>query len=658
MAKLKFNGGSPELKLDRSSFNLSNFTMFDCEQGQLIPTATYDCVPGDKFNLSTSSLVRTTPLIKPAYTVDLMQKTASFFVAYRTLYKDFEDFFAGGRTGNKIIPLPAVDFDLIVNTLSEHNTTTLYSVLDYFGLPAYECNPRSNFPRRDYINAFYLLAYIKIWNDYFRNPSLDIEVDVLDFSIYYPLSDDPVKASTNVVTHVFNGSSIQVLDVTNFVCACFNVINGNIPSNLKLPDNYTLSDVLNLCSAKPFSLDPFKVNLNRDLFTSALPTYSNVEPVSMGLTGSFSHGSLFNSESKLSLHFSGTEPAGGYALYSNGDGSDVLTAKPSITPSDTSQKGFLYGNVSGENNAYITGAKDLSLDYSMDGGYIYVPGSSLNNAMLAGSSSISVSGIYPRELRLVFGLDLNQQLRNLTGSRYQNLLKTFYGVTVRDYRLNLAEYIGGSRQPVYISEVLQTSESASTPLGEQAGHAIVSGYGRHGSYFVEELGCIINLFWINSTSLYTQGLRRDWRKFLLDDFFFSAFENLGDQEVFQEEIVYTFSTPVSASGTFSNDQIFGFCPRYSEYKFYNDTVVGGFRGNYRYWTQARIFGIEDITGTLSGYPVLSPEFIKADFRQNNRIFQTIDADYTLKPFLVKFENKTIAFRPFKQSSVGYLIDHF
>ena len=86
MANLKFNGGSPELKLDRSSFNLSNFTMFDCEQGQLIPTAAYDCVPGDKFNLSSSSLVRTTPLVKPAFTVDLMQKTASFFVAYQSFH--------------------------------------------------------------------------------------------------------------------------------------------------------------------------------------------------------------------------------------------------------------------------------------------------------------------------------------------------------------------------------------------------------------------------------------------------------------------------------------------------------------------------------------------------------------------------------------------
>ena len=83
---------------------------------------------------------------------------------------------------------------------------------------------------------------------------------------------------------------------------------------------------------------------------------------------------------------------------------------------------------------------------------------------------------------------------------YQDLLKAFYGVTTRDYRLNLAEYIGGSRYPIYTSEVLQTSETQNTPLGDQAGHAIGSGNSSHGSYFVEELGCILNLFWITTTS--------------------------------------------------------------------------------------------------------------------------------------------------------------
>lgn len=642
MAKLKFNGGSPSLKLERSSFNLSNFTMFDCEQGQLIPTAVYDCVPGDKFNLSTSSLVRTTPLVKPAFTVDLMQKTASFFVAYRTIYKDFEDFFSGGRTGNKVVPLPVIAFNSVVNG-------NQYSIFDYFGLPVTSSNPKAG-TYSDYYNAFYILAYIKIWNDYFRNPSIDVEVDVLDFSIYYPGDDTPVRASIEPCTFLFNNQSIQGLNISAFIAAVFCTINGNIPSSTKLKDNFTFQDVLDACTVSSYFCPPFKVNLNRDLFTSALPTFSNVDPVSLGITGALSSsGQLFDDTGFVQLQsyeYNSTVFSNANVLnYTTGSNLAAyrLGASSSAVPADG-------------------GTPSISLNVNHGTGVgVGIHGYNLNNILLPNATlPLNLSGIYPRELRLVFGLDLNQQLRNLTGSRYQDLLKAFYGVTVRDYRLNLAEYIGGSRQPVFISEVLQTSESGSTPLGEQGGHAIVSGYGKHGSYFVEELGCIINLFWINSTSLYTQGLRRDWRKFLLDDFFFSSFENLGDQEIFQEELIYTFggSSPASSSTNYYNQNIFGFSPRYSEYKFYNDTVVGGFRGNYRYWTQARIFGIKDVSGELQGYPVLSSEFIKADFTQNNRIFQTISADYTLKPFLVKFENRTIAFRPMKENSIGYLIDHF
>ena len=44
MSQLKMNDGMPQLKLTRSSHNLSNTTCFDVEQGWLVPTAVYDCV--------------------------------------------------------------------------------------------------------------------------------------------------------------------------------------------------------------------------------------------------------------------------------------------------------------------------------------------------------------------------------------------------------------------------------------------------------------------------------------------------------------------------------------------------------------------------------------------------------------------------------------
>ena len=625
------NDGMPQLKLTRSSHNLSNTTCFDVEQGWLVPTAVYDCVPGDRFNLGSQALIRTTALVKPAFTVNLQAKSASFFVAYRTIWKAFEDFFSGGRSGNAKIPLPVFNIN---------DELLQYSIFDYFGLPCVSSNPvnTKNPDTTEYINALYLLAYLKIWNDYFRNPSLDVEIDVVNLTIYKPNDDTAYDFSRHTVPFDFihNGISYIGASVTIFLRWCFGLI-----SNTFSLSNLTL-DVINSNSPNPPEWQqrkysrPALVNLPRDLFTSALPTASSSNPVNLGVTGNISITSVSgigNSPLKHSL----SEPLSGLGL----------TTKKDTVGLSTLNKGTLNLKVV-DSNYVIVGSP--STDNMMSS--LYISNRDIARGLSVETSGGFSSGIYPRELRLVFGLDLKQQIRNLSGNRYQDLLKAFYGVTTRDYRLNLAEYIGGSRYPIYTSEVLQTSETSNTPLGDQAGHAIGSGNSSHGSYFVEELGCILNLFWINSENVYAQELRRDWRKFSINDYFFPMFEKLGDQELLQEEICYTIKPKATLS--MSNSRIFGFVPRYSEYKFYNNTVKGGFRGNYRYWSQARFFTLDSKEVRL----YLNSSFIKPNPATFNRIFQTIDSDYTLKPYQVKFVNNTIAFRPMEENTIGYLIDHF
>ena len=630
MSQLKMNDGMPQLKLTRSSHNLSNTTCFDVEQGWLVPTAVYDCVPGDRFNLGSQALIRTTALIKPAFTVNLQAKSASFFVAYRTIWKAFEDFFSGGRSGNAKIPLPVFNIN---------DELLQYSIFDYFGLPCKSSNPVNTVKpdTTEYINALYLLAYLKIWNDYFRNPSLDVEIDVLNLTIYKPNDDTAYDFSrhTTPFNFIHNGVSYLGASVTIFLRWCFGII-----SNTVSIDRLTL-DVIASNSPNPPDWQkrkysrPALVNLPRDLFTSALPTASSSDPVSLSISGNVGSSSISgkdNSFVKIPVTVPQTTGLG-------------LEVKNFIVNAAPLSRGTLYVNPNMNQPESILGAPSTEGNYPR----LVVYNSDIAKGLSVKTSGGYSSGIYPRELRLVFGLDLKQQIRNLSGNRYQDLLKAFYGVTTRDYRLNLAEYIGGSRYPIYTSEVLQTSETQNTPLGDQAGHAIGSGNSSHGSYFVEELGCILNLFWINSENIYAQELRRDWRKFSINDYFFPMFEKLGDQELLQEEICYVISPNPS-----SNGRIFGFVPRYSEYKFYNNTVKGGFRGNYKYWSQSRFFGIT--RGELD--VKLNSSFIKPNLVTFNRIFQTIDNEYTLKPYQVKFVNKTMAFRPMEENTIGYLIDHF
>lgn len=631
MAQLKINHGMPTLKLSRSSHNLSFKTLFDVEQNWLIPTASYDCVPGDKFVLGSSALIRTTPLVKPAFTIDLKAKAISAFVAYRTIWKPFEDFFSGGRTGNKKVPLPTIGLSTGANVCS-----TGYSLFDYFDLPTYESNAHQSNRSWDIVNAFYFLAYLKIWNDYFRNPSIDIEVDVFNLTIYKPNNDTPYTFTPTNITFVYNGTSYLCHDVTYFVSWCLSFINNTIPLSTEI---VTTGTPPNVTFDKLFK--PALVNLPRDLFTSALPTASGPNEVSLSLQGSFDT-NLFNTTSSQNLNvlwLNNSSATQGVAL-SQTSGSRNVMGKP-FTSSQ------FVNDLSGSKSSALTGVSNSNSNSLIAG----LTGLQLNQ--MVSSSGLNLSGIYPRELRLVFGLDLKNQIRNLTGNRYQDLTKAFYGVDIQDYRINKAEYIGGTSYPIYTSEVLQTSQSDQTPLGDQAGHQIASGIGNHGTYFVRELGCILNLFWINSSSVYGQSLRRDWRKFSINDFFFPMFEKLGDQEILQEELTYMFDQDKSA---LPNYKIFGFTPRYSEYKFYNHTVKGGFRGNYKYWSQYRQF--KQLDGTNIVQPTLSPSFIKPDITNFNKIYQTIDAQYTLKPYQVKFENRTIAYRPMVENTIGYLIDHF
>lgn len=631
------NDGMPQLKLTRSSHNLSNTTCFDVEQGWLVPTAVYDCVPGDRFNLGSQALIRTTALIKPAFTVNLQAKSASFFVAYRTIWKGFEDFFSGGRSGNAKIALPVFNIN---------DELLQYSIFDYFGLPCKSSNPinSDNPDTTEYINALYLLAYLKIWNDYFRNPSLDVEIDVYNLTIYKPNDDTPYDFSqlTTPFDFVHNGISYIGASVTIFLRWCFGLISNTVSLNDLTSDILASNSTANppLWQQRKYSR-PALVNLPRDLFTSALPTASSSDPVSLGFSSSNSIGPI-TGKGAIVVNTTARGLVTGLGITSN-DGQAL--AAP-LT------KGTLrFGNPNATHPVDIEGAPSTDGSDLPNYARLYTDAEFIAKTLSIKTSGGFTSGIYPRELRLVFGLDLKQQIRNLSGNRYQDLLKAFYGVTTRDYRLNLAEYIGGSRYPIYTSEVLQTSETQNTPLGDQAGHAIGSGNSFHGSYFVEELGCILNLFWINSENIYAQELRRDWRKFSINDYFFPMFERLGDQELLQEEVCYTISANANSN---VNSRIFGFVPRYSEYKFYNNTVKGGFRGNYQYWSQARFFNKGGKEVRLN----LNASFIKPNAVTFNRIFQTIDNDYTLKPYQVKFINNTIAFRPMEENTIGYLIDHF
>ncbi len=214
------------------------------------------------------------------------------------------------------------------------------------------------------------------------------------------------------------------------------------------------------------------------------------------------------------------------------------------------------------------------------------------------------------------------------GARYTEWLQATHGVSPKDERLDRPEYIGGSRTPVIISEVLQTSETSSnSPQGNLAGHGLSYTQGINGRYSVDEFGIIITLMSILPRASYHQGIHRSWLRKSVYDFFNPLFVNLGEQEIMQSEL---FVDDIPAN----NQKVYGFQGRYNELRYMPSRVTGNLRPgqNLQQYTLTRDFG---------SAPGLNEALIQC--KPGKRIFAVTRSDEP--SFIVRIRHHIKAFRP-------------
>lgn len=187
------------------------------------------------------------------------------------------------------------------------------------------------------------------------------------------------------------------------------------------------------------------------------------------------------------------------------------------------------------------------------------------------------------------------------GTRYIEMIRNFFGVQSSDKRLQRPEYITGSKSPVIISEVLNTSATATQPQGDMAGHGIAVVNGNHGSYYCEEHGFIIGIMSVMPKTGYFQGIPKHFLK--VNDrfqYYWEQFAHIGEEAVENREL-YAFT----ANGT----DPFGYLPRYTDYRFQSNRVSGDFRTSLDSWHMARKFATQ---------PALNSTFVTCD--PTHRIF--------------------------------------
>lgn len=232
------------------------------------------------------------------------------------------------------------------------------------------------------------------------------------------------------------------------------------------------------------------------------------------------------------------------------------------------------------------------------------------------------------DLRRAIALQRFYEISARAGSRYIETIMGHFHVRSSDARLQRPEYLGGGVTDINVGEVLQTSATDQTsPQGNMAGRGFGIGRSNQCTYRAEEHGYLFGIMSIIPEPFYYQGIDKEWTRQSRVDYYWPSFAHLGEQEIYKSEL----SVSTSDGETDTYGKLFGYAPRYAEYKFSKNIITGLLRGSLANWTFAR--KISD--------PNLNAAFLEIPQVNNPFAVQDVDTD----KFIVWFSNDIRALRP-------------
>jgi hypothetical protein len=267
-----------------------------------------------------------------------------------------------------------------------------------------------------------------------------------------------------------------------------------------------------------------------------------------------------------------------------------------------------------------------------------IPTSSTQN-LFADLSEATAATI--NELRQAFQVQRLLERDARGGTRYIELIKSHFGVSSPDARLQRPEYLGGGSTPVNITPVTQQSASdATTPQGNLAafGTATLRNHGFSKSF--TEHCIIIGMVSVRADLTYQQGLNRMFSRSTRYDFYWPALSHLGEQSILNKEIF--------ADGTATDDAVFGYQERYAEYRYKPSTITSLFRSN-----ATNSLDAWHLSQDFATLPALNSSFI-----EDNPPIDRIVAVPSEPDFIFDSHLSMRCVRPMPVYSVPGLIDHF
>lgn len=252
-------------------------------------------------------------------------------------------------------------------------------------------------------------------------------------------------------------------------------------------------------------------------------------------------------------------------------------------------------------------------------------------------------------VRQAFAIQRFMERQGLGGSRYIELIRSFFGVVSPDYRLQRPEYLGGGSEQIHFYPVQQTSATGDvTPQGNLAAYGTVGGTGHGFTKSFTEHCLIIGLANIRADLTYQQGLPRMFSRRTRFDFYWPQFAHLGEQTILNKEIYAQGPAAVDTYGNQVDEQVFGYQERYAEYRYYPSKITGKFRS-----TDPQSLDVWHLSQKFANLPVLGPQFIE-DNPPVERVIAVQDEPQLLLD--VFFDN--VATRPMPMYGTPGLVDHF
>lgn len=266
-----------------------------------------------------------------------------------------------------------------------------------------------------------------------------------------------------------------------------------------------------------------------------------------------------------------------------GSTAPIITAQP--------QKAYTNTQKTGPNEHWTVGfasttQNDINQLYDVTNVSNHLP-SGYSTQIVADLSN--AVGATVNQLRQAFAVQKFYERAARGGTRYIESILSHFRVTNPDFRMQRPEYMGGTRIPINMNQVVQTDASGKsswydttssswktdekTPQGNLAAYSATADSNHDmWTHSFTEHGCLMGLAVVRTDHTYQQGLNRMWSRKSMFDFYFPELANLGEQAILNKEIFLT--------GTSTDDQAFGYQECWADYRYMPSRVSGELRSNY------------------------------------------------------------------------------